>query len=69
MNTKIAILVNNLVNQIMSIKGLPTESSVTESKGEVSSEVEEKKEEYTIKFRGLIGYGSSDQTSFNSSSL
>ena len=40
LNTKIAILVNNLVNQIKSIKGLPTESSVTESKKEVVEESE-----------------------------
>ena len=69
LNTKIATLVNNLVNQITSIKGLPTESSVTESKGEVSSEVEVKKEEYTIKFRGIIGSGSSDKTEFSNMSL
>ena len=69
LNTKIATLVNNLVNQITSIKGLPTESSVTESKGEVSSEVEVKKEEYTIKFRGIIGFGPSDEEKFNNMSL
>ena len=40
MNTKIATLVNNFVNQIKSIKGLPTESSVTESKKEVVEEPE-----------------------------
>ena len=40
LNTNIAILVNNLVNQIKSIKGLPTESSVTESKKEVVEESE-----------------------------
>ena len=69
LNTKIATLVNNLVNQIKSIKGLPTEYSVTESKGEVSSEVEEKKEEYTIKFRGIIGSGTTDIYEFRSNSL
>ena len=69
LNTKIATLVNNLVNQIKSIKGLPTKSSVTESKGEVSSEVEVKKEEYTIKFRGIIGFGPSDEEKFNNMSL
>ena len=40
LNTNISTLVNNLVNQINSIKGLPTESSVTESKKEVVEDPE-----------------------------
>jgi len=82
LNSKIEILVKNMVQQISHIakvdtepeeKDIPSTTDTTIDDTKVDTEPEETlddtTESYTYKLRGIIGSGSSDKTEFNNMSL
>ena len=60
LNSKIELLVKNLVQQI---------GQVTKVETEPKEKLDDTTESYTYKLRGIIGSGSSDKTEFNNMSL
>jgi len=60
LNSKIELLVKNMVQQISHIAKVETEPKET---------LDDTTESYTYKLRGIIGSGSSDKTEFNNMSL
>ena len=60
LNSKIELLVNNMVQQI---------GQVTKVDTEPEEKLDDTTESYTYKLRGIIGSGSSDKTEFNNISL
>ena len=82
LNSKIELLVKNMVQQISHIakvdtepeeKDIPSTTDTTIDDTKVETEPEEKlddtTESYTYKLRGIIGSGSSDKTEFSNMSL
>ena len=60
LNSKIELLVKNMVQQI---------GQVTKVETEPKEKLDDTTESYTYKLRGIIGFGSSDKTEFNNMSL
>ena len=82
LNSKIELLVKNMVQQISQVtkvdtepeeKDIPSTTDTTIEDTKVETEPEEKlddtTESYTYKLRGIIGSGSSDKTEFSNMSL
>jgi hypothetical protein len=82
LNSKIELLVRNMVQQISQVtkvdtepeeKDIPSTTDTTTDDTKVDTEPEEKlddtTESYTYKLRGIIGSGSSDKTEFSNISL
>ena len=69
LNSKIELLVKNMVQQISHIAKVDTEPEEKDIPSTTDTTIDDISDSYTYKLRGIIGSGSSDKTEFNNMSL
>jgi len=69
LNSKIELLVKNMVQQISQIAKVETEPEERDIPSTTDTTIDDTTESYTYKLRGIIGSGSSDKTEFSNMSL
>jgi len=69
LNSKIELLVKNMVQQIGQVTKVETEPEEKDIPSTTDTTIDDTTESYTYKLRGIIGSGSSDKTEFSNMSL